>query len=145
MKYFSNLTTANLRQADHLKSGSLFADPRFPPEESSLYYSRPARGLTWQRPGDICASPHLYVDGATRHDINQGELGNCWLLAAFSSLSDHRTKLEAVLPPGQSFTNNYAGIFLFRLGRWSPLTNIVFLVVVSYCLFVYQTLSIEYD
>ena len=101
-------------KASHLQSGSLFADPRFPPQESSLYYSRSARGLSWQRPGDICDSPHLYVDGATRHDINQGQLGNCWLLAAFSSLSDHRAKLEAVLPPGQSFNNNYAGIFLFR-------------------------------
>ena len=101
-------------KTSHLQSGSLFADPRFPPQESSLYYSRSARVLSWQRPGDICSSPHLYVDGATRHDINQGELGNCWLLAAFSSLSDQRTKLEAVLPPGQSFTSNYAGIFLFR-------------------------------
>ena len=101
-------------QASLLKSGSLFADPRFPAEKKSLFYSRSSEGLTWQRPGDLCASPHLYVDGATRHDINQGELGNCWLLAAFSSLTDHRTKLEAVLPPGQSFTNNYAGIFLFR-------------------------------
>ena len=93
----------------------MFADPRFPPEESSLYYSRRGRALVWRRPGELCDCPHLYVDGATRHDINQGELGNCWLLAAFSSLSDQNTKLEAVLPPGQSFNNNYAGIFLFRL------------------------------
>ena len=101
-------------KASHLQSGSLFADPRFPPQESSLYYSRSARGLSWKRPGDICDSPHLYVDGATRHDINQGQLGNCWLLAAFSCLSDQRSKLETVLPPGQSFVTDYAGIFLFR-------------------------------
>ena len=54
------------------------------------------------------------MDGASRHDINQGELGNCWLLAAFSCLSDQRSKLETVLPPGQSFVTDYAGIFLFR-------------------------------
>ena len=110
------LHQSNLLQDCHLKAGSLFADPRFPPEESSLYYSRGGRGLVWRRPGELCERPHLYVDGATRHDINQGLLGNCWLLAAFSSLSYQRNKLEAVLPPGQSFTNNYAGIFLFRLG-----------------------------
>ena len=114
MKYYFNLRTANLRQASHLQSGSLFADPRFAPSSSSLYYSRPGEDLTWRRPGEITTSPHLYVDGATRHDINQGQLGNCWLLAAFSSLSDQRAKLEVVLPPGQSFNNNYAGIFLFR-------------------------------
>ena len=65
------------------------------------------------------------MDGATRHDINQGQLGNCWLLAAFSSLSDKRNRLENVLPPGQSFTDNYAGIFLFRFWQYGEWVEVV--------------------
>lgn len=36
----------------HLRSGTLFEDPEFPPVDSSLFYSqRPDRHYEWKRPG----------------------------------------------------------------------------------------------
>jgi calpain len=45
----------------------------------------------------------------------QGDLGDCWLLAAMSSLAMNQTLLQQVLPPGQGFgTEEYVGMFRFR-------------------------------
>ena len=57
----------------------------------------------------------LFVEGATRFDVQQGELGDCWLLAAVANLTLNQRLFHQVVPEDQSFTHNYAGIFHFRL------------------------------
>ena len=47
-------------------------------------------------------------------NLLQGELGDCWLLAAMSSLAMDTSMLYKVLPRDQSFSEDYAGIFKFR-------------------------------
>lgn len=42
--------------------------------------------------------------------------GNCWLLAALSCLTMHPTLFVKVVPPNQSMSKPYAGIFHFRVG-----------------------------
>ncbi|XP_059187762.1 calpain-3 [Centropristis striata] len=93
----------------------LFVDRHFPLGELEL------SGIEWKRPKDMCASPQFVVNGATRLDVRQGKLNDCWLLSAIASLSVHRSLLKKVMPPGQSFENGYNGCFTFRFwqyGQW---------------------------
>ena len=47
---------------------------------------------------DICTplEPQLFVEGASRHDVSQGKLGNCWFVAACSSLALEPALLDKV-------------------------------------------------
>ncbi|XP_052742732.1 calpain-B isoform X4 [Bicyclus anynana] len=105
-----------------LSEGRLFEDPEFPAVERSLFYKeRLDRHLEWLRPSEICEDPQLFVEGYSRFDVQQGELGDCWLLAAVANLTLHRKLFFQVVPDDQSFDEDYAGVFHFRFwqyGRW---------------------------
>nr|XP_043905693.1 calpain-3b isoform X1 [Solea senegalensis] len=110
----------------YVKKKVLFEDPLFPANESSLFYShRPAMKFEWKRPSEICQSPHFIIDGANRTDICQGELGDCWLLAAIACLTLNEKLLYRVIPRDQSFTENYAGIFHFQFWRYGEWVDVV--------------------
>ncbi|XP_035208367.1 calpain-A-like isoform X3 [Stegodyphus dumicola] len=105
-----------------LSTGTLFEDPDFPAIDSSIFFSRicPA-GIKWKRPSELCDEPRLFVEGATRFDVVQGELGDCWLLAAVANLTLNDALFYRVVPDDQSFVKDYAGVFHFRFwqyGRW---------------------------
>ncbi|XP_071396119.1 calpain-2 catalytic subunit-like, partial [Centroberyx affinis] len=87
----------------------LFVDYHFPLGELEL-----KAGVKWKRPKELCLSPQFIVDGATRMDVRQGKLNDCWLLSAIASLSLHRPLLEKVVPLEQSFDDKYSGCFCFR-------------------------------
>lgn len=38
-------------------------------------------------PQEISQDPHLFVEGISSHDLNQGVVGNCWFVAACSCLA----------------------------------------------------------
>ncbi|OBS66390.1 hypothetical protein A6R68_05064 [Neotoma lepida] len=40
---------------------------------------------------DICDDPRLFVDGISSHDLHQGQVGNCWFVAACSSLASRES------------------------------------------------------
>uniref|UniRef100_A0A8D0SG80 Calpain-9 n=1 Tax=Sus scrofa TaxID=9823 RepID=A0A8D0SG80_PIG len=114
-----------LRQAC-LQKGVLFEDTDFPADSSSLFYSeRPQIPFVWKRPGEIVKNPEFILGGATRTDICQGELGDCWLLAAIASLTLNEKALARVVPHNQSFGPGYAGIFHFQFWQHSEWLDVV--------------------
>ena len=85
------------------QSGELFEDPEFLPNSTSLNGKIPC--VTWKRASELVSNPQFIVDGATRFDVNQGCLGNCWFLAAVATLTlnQHKELFEKVVPSDQSF------------------------------------------
>ncbi|XP_049753345.1 calpain-3 isoform X2 [Elephas maximus indicus] len=109
-----------------LEKNVLYLDPEFPPDETSLFYSQkfPVQ-FVWKRPPEICENPRFIVGGANRTDICQGDLGDCWFLAAIACLTLNERLLFRVIPHDQSFTENYAGIFHFQFWRYGDWVDVV--------------------
>jgi Calpain family cysteine protease len=86
------------------------------------------QNVQWLRPHEICKdsrfqkeskseliTPQFVVEGFSRFDVQQGELGDCWFLAALAALAENKTLLQKVVPIDNGFdAENYSGIFQFR-------------------------------
>ncbi|XP_041534777.1 calpain-3 isoform X4 [Microtus oregoni] len=109
-----------------LEKKVLYLDPEFPPDETSLFYSQkfPIQ-FVWKRPPEICENPRFIIGGANRTDICQGDLGDCWFLAAIACLTLNERLLFRVIPHDQSFVENYAGIFHFQFWRYGDWVDVV--------------------
>uniref|UniRef100_A0A673N8J1 Calpain-5-like n=1 Tax=Sinocyclocheilus rhinocerous TaxID=307959 RepID=A0A673N8J1_9TELE len=117
-----------------LQSGRLFEDPLFPAVDDSLFYQGNRIGLVhWKRPAvsELCDDPHLFVDGISAHDLHQGQLGNCWFVAACSSLASRESLWQKLIPDWKEQewdpekADSYAGIFHFRFWRFGEWVDVV--------------------
>ncbi|XP_053203439.1 calpain-B-like isoform X3 [Panonychus citri] len=104
------------------QNGQLFEDKSFPAIGSSLYFSsKEGNKFKWMRPKELVDDPKFIVEGASRFDVCQGELGDCWLLASIANLTLNDKLFKRVVPHDQTFGSDYAGIFHFRFwqyGKW---------------------------
>ncbi|KAJ7397889.1 calpain-13-like isoform X1 [Pitangus sulphuratus] len=128
LKRFNSQDFNNLR-ALCLSQGLLFEDDTFPAHISSigpnLLPEDKLRRIQWRRPTELQRNPHLIMDGVSRFDIMQGEIGDCWMLAALGSLTLRKQFLENVLPKDQGFQDDYAGIFHFRFWQYGDWVDVV--------------------
>lgn len=109
------------------KANKLYEDPDFPATgkvlaEAEMY----DRSVKWLRPWDLVdkdkTKPKFIAEGATRFDLNQGEIGDCWFVAAVACLAvSHEQLFNRCVPTDQDFETEYAGMFRFnfwQFGRW---------------------------
>ncbi|XP_021354811.1 calpain-9-like [Mizuhopecten yessoensis] len=113
-------------RAELLRANSLFVDPEFPPNNTSLTFNGQTppgfAKVVWKRPTDIVKHPKLFVRGVSRFDLDQGALGNCWFIAGAAVVATHGKLIERVVPNDQDFEVDYAGIFHFNFwwyGKWT--------------------------
>ncbi|XP_064809139.1 calpain-3-like isoform X3 [Oncorhynchus masou masou] len=127
---FSGQDFTALRQ-ECLAKKSLFEDDTFPASVESLGYrelghkSNKVKNIVWRRPKEICENPQFIVGGASRTDICQGDLGDCWLLAAIACLTLNEKLLYRVVPQDQSYSEGYGGIFHFQFWRYGDWVDVV--------------------
>ena len=124
-----------------LSRGQLFEDDKFLAHNSMLsdtgggnHYIMSYNGrmrvkpteIKWLRPHEIARDPRMYVGKRDRFDINQGEIGDCWFLAALANLADDDEAFHRVVPGDQSFSKGkYCGMFRFRFFRFGEWVEIV--------------------
>ena len=110
-----------------LASGTLFEDPDFPCDGSSLYRNQfqPPKGalppamVDWNRinSNEIseCAAPQTFIGGQTPGDVMQGALGDCWFLSSLSVLAT-RPALVKRLVVSDTHAKKY-GIYTLKFSK----------------------------
>ncbi|GBG85181.1 hypothetical protein CBR_g39746 [Chara braunii] len=125
--YYAGQRYSELVKTHSSNPRTLFVDDQFPAADSSLYSGsdtpRHSIPIKWFRPSEICADPKLFVDGTSYDDISQGQLGNCWFVAALSVLAMNQDAMRTVIPDAkqQEEMGFKLGIFKFlfwRMGEW---------------------------
>ncbi|XP_052436671.1 calpain-14-like [Carassius gibelio] len=112
-----------------LKERLRFVDNLFPPEMKSIGLGSLAREdlqrVVWRRPHELVPNPVYIVQGASRFDIIQGVLGNCWFLASVGALTSQKQIMKQVINEEQNFSVDYAGIFHFKFWRFGSWVDVV--------------------
>lgn len=83
--------------------------------------------VTWKRPHEIVDNPRLFVEGVSANDVTQGQLGNCWFVAACATLTGVKELWHRVIPDykDQEYGDLHPGIFHFRFWRFGEWVDVV--------------------
>lgn len=126
---FEVLDTDQLTSAIKKFGHDHFVDPSFPPDDSSIYDKTNMSKYpldevaVWKRPSEFMRGrPRLFEYGIDPNDIRQGVLGDCWFLAAISSLAENPALVRRLFITKEY---NEFGIYQLRIcknGEWVVVT-----------------------
>ncbi|KAI3378811.1 hypothetical protein SNEBB_000810 [Seison nebaliae] len=113
----------------YYNSENLFVDPEFPPEGSSIYYTKSTpHSIEWKRPQEMRQDASFFVGGPSRMDLDQGMLGNCWFIAGAAVVATNGKIFTHIVPKDQGLPDqdpSYGGIFHFRFWRFGEWVDVV--------------------
>ena len=69
------------------------------------------KSFKWKRASDIYKPVYVFEDGVEPNDINQGQLGDCYFLAALSSLAEFEDRVKDLFVTKEI---NAAGIYMVK-------------------------------
>ena len=121
-----------MEECARLQPGEMWTDKRFPADDPRSVYvtGRPASGkpyangnIRWLRPHEVKgADPSLLalvLGGAEAGDVVQGELGDCYLLGAMSSIASKdllTPLLREGTDPAQMIARGFMTFKLYKFG-----------------------------
>jgi len=125
--------------ADGVSGGGKYVDVNFPIEDALYWYDAGEIGsdmdkvdeyVTWMRvsdssfPGKSFWGPNKKASDITPTDINQGYIGNCWIMAAVSALAEHDHRIDEYMVSDKiDYENGIYAMNFYSLGV--PYTQII--------------------
>lgn len=86
-------------------------------DASETFTEVAAATTTWKRASVAFPQKTLFgTNGITPQDINQGQIGNCWFVAAASALAEVPGRLESVFLNTEKSANGIYGVNFYSLG-----------------------------
>lgn len=110
-----------------------FCDPIFPPDAYSLCFDPENPKLDpdvkqfvsqvkmWKRPSEWCRNPVIFKDDASPGDIEQGQLGDCWLLSALGVVAVKPAILKHLFVKTDERNGEYHLRFYLE-GKWEDVS-----------------------
>ena len=139
-----NVSSAEI-QSKASAAGVKFLDPDFPPNDDSLFkvdklagvkgfstspYSGAKPAVEWRRASEfIVDGVKIFDRGICPNDVEQGQLGDCWLMcsiAAISSVGEREHNTDALVRDViiESESNAATGLYVVKLckdGKWQKI------------------------
>ena len=121
MEQEKNRADAVKKVKEIIESGEPFVDDEFPACKLSIYNSdddltKEEKAnydkLTWKRATEIFEKPQLIIGGLKPNDIKQGYLGNSYLLAILSAISEDQNQIMDFFETKEV---NETGVYLIYL------------------------------
>lgn len=107
------------------ESGDLFNDPEFGTDQNSLCgYSmdfnrrNQVAHFEFKRSTEYFGDDAVVYDGLSPGDIIQGQLGDCYFLAAISAIAEHPDRLKRLFLTSQNENNGLFAVALCLNGVW---------------------------
>ena len=80
----------------------------------------PPTSLAWKRPGEMDSNPKLFgnIGHPIPNGIKQGSLGDCWFLAAVSSLAENRERVYRFMHNRETSPKGIYRFYFWVIDGW---------------------------